>query len=289
MLPPVRDLDAVALLEVERGERAVRRARAGPDHFDDLAAGLVLERVDDALDAGGEVGGRLRQVFLVDDLRLLERVLERLDAVAAERVVLRQRRDRHAVVVDRRRVRDRVLRAVAAGAEDVAVPLLAGDRVGDRGLDQQDLLVLLGDRQQRQRDARRRRADRDVGLVVAVGGREQALADVGLALVVLLDDDDLLAGDGHRPAGGVVEAHHEAGLRLLAVRLERAGLAVDVGDADLALALRHRQRRSERRERGDGEQRAAAAAECDVGDEGHGRSSLTWFGRPAAASDRRKV
>jgi hypothetical protein len=114
--------------------------------------------------------------------------------------------------------------------------------------------------------------DRDVGLVVAVGGGEQALADVGLALVVLLDDDDLLAGDGHRPAGGVVEAHHEAGLRLLAVRLERAGLAVDVGDADLALALRQRQRRGERGERGDGEQRTAAAAESDVGDEGHGEA-----------------
>ena len=164
-------------------------------------------------------------------------VLEGLDAVAAEGVVLRQGGDRHAVLVERDGVGDRVLRAVAAGAEDVLVPLVAGDRVGDRGLDQQDLLVFLGDRQQRQRDARGRRADRDVGLVVAVGGGEQALADVGLALVVLLDHDDLLAGDHHRAAGRVVEAHHQAGLRLLAVGLERAGLAVDVGDADL-LALR---------------------------------------------------
>src|SRR5213079_1314360 len=132
----------------------------------------------------------------------------------------------------------------------------------------------------RQGDTRRRRADRDVGLVVAVGGGEQALADVGLALVVLLDDDDLLARDGHRPAGGVVEAHHEAGLRLLAVRLERTGLAVDVGDADLALALRERERRRERGERGDREQRSAAAVEHGVGDEGHGGTpGLVW--RPA--------
>src|SRR5204863_9232692 len=99
---------------------------------------------------------------------------------------------------------------------------------------------------------------------------------------VLLDDDDLLAGDGHRPAGGVVEAHHEAGLRLLAVRLERAGLAVDVGDADLALALRERERRRERGERDDREQRSAAAVEHGVGDEEvHDGSSLAWFWWPA--------
>ncbi len=266
MLPPVGDLDVVAL-QVEVGDLE-RVAGAGPDDPDHLAARLVLQRVDQALRAGGEVGGRRRQVFLVDDLGLLERVLERLDAVAAERVVLGQRGDRDVVLVERHGVGDRVLRAVAAGAEDVLVPLVAGDRVGDRRLDQQDLLVLLGHRQQRQRDARRRRADGDVGLVVAVGGREQALADVGLALVVLLDHDDLLAGDGHRAAGGVVEAHHEAGLRLLAVGLERPGLAVDVGDADLALRLRERRRRERERCRGDGgKHRAATAAKskCEWG------------------------
>src|SRR4029450_11457170 len=91
----------------------------------------------------------LRQVFLVDDLGVLERVLERLDAVATERVVLRHRRDRDVALVERDRVRDRVLRAVAAGAEDVLVPLVAGDRVGDRGLDVGDFLVFLGHRQAR--------------------------------------------------------------------------------------------------------------------------------------------
>ena len=120
------DLDAVAL-QVEVGDLE-RVAGAGPDDPDHLAAGLVLQRVDHALGAGGEVGGRRRQVFLVDDLGLLERVLERLHAVAAERVVLRQRGDRDAVLVERDRVGDRVLRAVAAGAEDVLVPLVAGDR-----------------------------------------------------------------------------------------------------------------------------------------------------------------
>src|SRR6185312_13741418 len=170
----------------EVGERRERRRRAGPDDGDDLAAALVLEGVDAALDAGREVGRRRRQVFLVDDLGFLQVLLERLDAVAAEGVVLRERAERRAGDVGRDRVGDRVLRAVAAGAEDVLVPLVAGDRVGDRGLDEQDLLVLLGDRQHRQRDTGRRRPDGEVGLVVAVRRREQALADVGLALVVLL-------------------------------------------------------------------------------------------------------
>jgi hypothetical protein len=95
------------------------------------------------------------------------------------------------VLVQRHGVGDRVLRAVAAGAEDVLVPLVAGDRVGHGRLDQQDLLVFLGDRQHGQRDAGRRRADGEVDLVVGVGGGQQRLAQVGLALVVLLDHDDL--------------------------------------------------------------------------------------------------
>jgi hypothetical protein len=49
------DLDAVAL-QVQVGDLERRRA-AGPDDEDHLAAGLVLELVDQALDAGGEVGG----------------------------------------------------------------------------------------------------------------------------------------------------------------------------------------------------------------------------------------
>jgi hypothetical protein len=93
--------------------------------------------------------------------------------------------------------------------------------------------------------------------------REQALADVGLALVVLLDHDDLLAGDRHRAAGRVVEAHHQAGLGLLAVGLERAGLAVDVRDADLALGLRERGTggRDRHGRDGDGADRAASPRE----------------------------
>jgi hypothetical protein len=151
----------------------------------------------------------------------LSAALEGLHAVAAEGVVLRQRGDGHAGLVDRHRVGDRVLRAVAAGAEDVLVPLVAGDRVGHGGLDQQDLLVFLGHRQHGQRDARSGRADGQVGLVVGIGGGQQRLAQVRLALVVLLDDHELLAVDHHRAAGGVVQAHHQAGLGLLAVGLQR--------------------------------------------------------------------
>jgi hypothetical protein len=78
------------------------------------------------------------------------------------------------------------------------------------------------------------RADRQVGLVVGVGGGQQALAQVGLALVVALDHGDLLAVHLHGAAGGVFQAHHQAGLGLLAIGLQRAGLAVDMGDLDVA-------------------------------------------------------
>jgi hypothetical protein len=67
-------------------------------------------------------------------------------------------------------------------------------------------------------------------LLVGVGGGQQALGHVRLELVVLLDHDDLLACHLHRAAGGVVQAHLEAGDRLLGVGLQRAGLAGDDGD-----------------------------------------------------------
>src|SRR5690606_1307568 len=50
------DLDAVAL-EVEVGDLERVAAAAGPDDPDDLAARFVLERVDQTLRTGGEVGG----------------------------------------------------------------------------------------------------------------------------------------------------------------------------------------------------------------------------------------
>jgi hypothetical protein len=102
-------------------------------------------------------------------------------------------------LVDGHGVADGVLAAVAAGAEDVLVPLVAGDGVGHGGLDQQDLFVFLGHGQHGQRHARRRGADGDVGLVVRVGGGQQALAQVGLALVVFLDHHDLLAATAMVP------------------------------------------------------------------------------------------
>jgi hypothetical protein len=73
----------------------------------------------------------------------------------------------------------------------------------------------------------------DVGLVVGVGGGEQGLAEVRLALVVLFDHHQLLVADHHGALGRVVETHHEAGRGLLAIGFERAGLAVDVRDLDV--------------------------------------------------------
>ena len=92
--------------------------------------------------------------------------------------------------------------------------------------------MLLGHGQHGQRHTRRRGPDGDVRLVVHIGRRQQALAQVGLALVVPLDHDDFLAMDGHGAACGVLQPHHQPGLGLLAVGLQRPGFAIDVGDAN---------------------------------------------------------
>jgi hypothetical protein len=64
---------------------------------------------------------------------------------------------------------------------------------------------------------------------------------------------------GSSAAGRVFQAQHQAGLSLLAVSLERAGLAVDVGDLDLAFGLgRGEHRRSDQRERAQGGDGVAA-------------------------------
>ena len=92
--------------------------------------------------------------------------------------------------------------------------------VGDRGLDDEDLLVLLGDRQHGDRRGGRGGADGDVGAVVLISLGERAFGEVGLALVVLGDDDDLAPVDLHRPLGGVFEPEPEARLGLLGVGLQ---------------------------------------------------------------------
>ena len=227
-------VNAEALGQLLRSQRGVGRRAASPDHHHHLAAGLVLELVDHALDACGEVGGVLRQVFLVHQLGVLDGFLEGLHAVAAKGIVLRQRDDGGARLVHRHGVADGILAAVAAGAEDVFVPLVASDGISRSGLHQQDLFVFLGHGQQRHRHAAGGGADGNVGLVVGIGRGQQALAQVRLALVVFLDHHQLLARHLHRAAGGVLQAHHQANLRLLAVGLQRAGFAVNVGNADLA-------------------------------------------------------
>ena len=96
--------------------------------------------------------------------------------------------------------------------------------------------MLLGDRQHRQRRRRRRGADGDVGAVVLIGLGQRGLGEVGLALVVLGDDDDLAPVDLHRPLGRVFEAEHEAGLGLFGVGLQRTGQAADQRDLQIGRA-----------------------------------------------------
>ena len=176
-----------------------------PDDPDDLAAGLVLQRVEQALRGRGEIGGVGRRIFLGVDGRsgLGQRLLEGRHAVAAEGVILRQRRDMHPGLADRHRVRNRVLRGIARGAENVAVPLVAGDLIGNRELDDEDLLVLLGHRQHCDGGGGRGSASGDIGAVILISFGKRAFGEVRLALVVLGDDGDLAPVDFHRPLGGV--------------------------------------------------------------------------------------
>src|SRR6218665_306526 len=81
---------------------------------------------------------------------------------------------------------------------------------------------------------RQRGADGNGGLVRGVGRRQQAAAQVGLALVVFFDQHQLFAMDHHAAARGVIQAQQQAGPGLHAQGLLRAGLAMDMGDADLA-------------------------------------------------------
>ena len=166
-------------------------------------------------------------------LGVLQSPLERLDEVLAKGVVLGQGGDVHALLVQGHCIRDRVLGGIAPSAEDVTVPLVAGNGIGHGRLHQQDLLVFLRHGQHGQGHPRTRRPDREIGLVVGEGGGQLGLAHIGLALAVLLDHDQLVAVHLHRAASGVVQAHHQAGLGLPGVGLERPRLVVDMGNLDV--------------------------------------------------------
>ena len=261
---------------IEIGQFVERVGRAGPHRPDQFLAGLILQGVEQPLPDGGEVGGVCRGVFFRDERRagLGERGLEGGDAVPPERVVDRQSCDIDARRPDRERVGNRVLTGIAPGAKDVAVPFVAGDLVGDSGLDDQDFLVLFGDRQHGDRGGRRGGADGDVGAVVLVSFRERALGEVGLALVVLRDDDDLAPVDFHRPLGRVFEPEPEARFGLLGVRLERTGEAADQGDLQIV--------------RGGGPGRSGerrGESECSE-TKAHGRSTLSRCREPAPVAAR---
>ena len=181
-----QDVAAARQLDAETARVHVlqlgQRCRAGPDHPDDLAARLVLQRIEQALRRRCEVGGggrRYSSAAIVAPV-LASAALKAATPSRPNALSCAERRDRHTLLSDRHRIRDRVLRGVAAGAEDVAVPLVAGDVVGHRRLHDQDLLALLGDGQHRERGGRRRRTDRNVDLVVLVGFGERVLATSGL-------------------------------------------------------------------------------------------------------------
>ena len=247
---PGRQLDAPAA-RVHRLDAAHRVATTGPDHEQPPVALVLLQRVEDALGGGGEIGGVGGNVFLMHQLRgrARQRLAEGGDAVAAKGVILRQRGHDHPFLPQRHRVRDRVLAGIAPGAEDVAVPFAAGDRIGHGGFDDQDALVFFGHGQHRQRDARTGRPDGDMRAVIAEGLRQQGAAQIGAKLAVIFHDADRLAVDLHRAAGGVFQPQHQAGLGLGGIGLQRAGAVVDMGDADLGHDGR-RQRHHGRR--GDG-------------------------------------
>jgi hypothetical protein len=92
-------------------------------------------------------------------------------------------------------------------------------------------------------------------MVVLVGLGQGRFGEVGLALVVLDDDDDLASVDRHRPLGRVFEAEPETGLGLLGVGFERAGAAVDQGDSEVVGAGASRRAGDNRGRHGDFQQR----------------------------------
>src|SRR6266540_7065211 len=237
-----RDYDA-ALVELARDQLGIGAALARPDDGDVLRALRVLERAQDLLDGRGEVGRVPRRVLFVDDLgpELLDLRLVGGDAVLAEGVVLGDRGDRDARLGDGQRVGDGILARRAAGAEDVAIPMLARDAVGDGRLDQQHLLELGRHRQDGQRRGARRGPDDQVHLVVGVELGHLLLGDVGLELVVLDQHLDLAPEHFHLAARGVLEPELEARDGLLGVDLEGPRDALHQPDLDRRLRQRRPQ------------------------------------------------
>ena len=154
------------------------------------------------------------------------------DAVTAEGVVLGEGGDHHAGLADGERVGDGVLRGIAVDAEDIAVPFVAGDAVGDGAVDDQEFLVFERDRQHCEGDSAGGAADSEVHVLIAIGLGEQVAGDVGLGLAVFFDQLDFAAGDGVGAVGGVFQAELEADGELLGVGLERTGAVGDQRHTD---------------------------------------------------------
>ena len=214
---------------------AQRIVAARPDHENDLALGVGgLQRLEQPLPGGGEVGGVARHIFFENQLGagVRQGLLESRDAITAEGIVLCDGGDGGIGTAQRHGVGNRVLRGIPPGPEDVAVPLGSGDRIGHGGLDNQHLFILLGHRQHGQRHPRGHRPNRQGHLVVAVGFRQQRPAVFRLQLGVLLDHLNLLAVHFHGPARGVLQAQHQAAMALCGIGFIGPGLTIDMCDLD---------------------------------------------------------
>ncbi len=223
-----QDVAATGKLDVKPtrigGCERPHRVNAGDVHEYDLAARLITQSVEKPFDGRGEVRRLLRNIFLGDDIGScpLQRILERSNAVAAEGIILRQRRDIEILVGPKReRLRLHVHRRVARGLEDVAIGIGPGQSVGHRRLDQENSLIFGRHGKKRHGHARGRVADGDQRVVVAIGLGQERARHIRLELGVLSDDLDRPALDLHRPVGRIFEAHFETGLGLLRIGLER--------------------------------------------------------------------
>ena len=239
-----RQFNAEALLQIHIGDFWKRRGAARPAHRDVFLAWLIFELVNDALKAGGEVGRAHGQILFMHDLGLLGEFLGGLHTIAAKGVVIGQKRDHIARLIQRGGVGGGVgggvLAAVAAGAEDVAVPFVAGDAIGHGGLNQQQLFVFLSHRQHGQRHGTAGGAHREIHFVVCIGGGQGSLAHVGLALVVFLNHHNLAARHLHGATGRIFQAHLETHDGLLGIRLQRTGFAGEQSNFHIWLGLRLR-------------------------------------------------
>ena len=235
------DAEAVRLQVLDTAQRVGAAGPDGEDVFALLTAVAILQGAEQTLGGGGEVGGVGGQVFFVDHFAALgfHGLFIGGHAVTAEGVILGDGGDTDARLAECHGIGNRVLGRVTADPEHIAVPVRAGDGVG-HALGHDDALILLGDRQGRQRHPGRHRPHHDVGVVLGVGFFHQRAGARRIQLGVFIDDFDLAALDFHAAVGGVLEAHLHTHAELLGVGGQRAGETGDMGNTDGIGRLRKR-------------------------------------------------